>query len=477
MPDAECQGQGPLGCDADTEVGDTPLTLSRVDRGPGSRVNREHRAAPSPLPRRPLQRLRQLPGEFGNAPLAWSFRGGLRLSLALVVLAGVLGPEPARGQAVDKTAAARERMVRLFLEDEGVKNPRVLEAMRTVPRHLFVPQPQRGAAYNDQALPIGHKQTISPPFIVGYMTEMLDPQPEDRVLEIGTGSGYQAAVLAQVVKEVYTIEIVEPLGRTAARVLGDLKYSNVFSKVGDGYQGWPDKAPFDKIIVTCSPEDVPQALIDQLKDGGKMIVPIGERYDQAFFLLEKQGSELVRRKLLPVLFVPMTGDSEKNRKVLPNPAKPELRNGGFELENEGIAESWYYQRNLARKTDDAPEGSAFVEFESTEPGRAAQLLQGMGVDGSKVAGLQFSLRVRAREVKPGVHPDERAVLRVHFYDAERRELPAEGLGPWEGTFDWKRVSRLVTVPPRAREAIVRIGLCGATGSLGVDDVQMKVVPR
>ncbi|MFM8286786.1 MAG: protein-L-isoaspartate(D-aspartate) O-methyltransferase, partial [Planctomycetaceae bacterium] len=401
----------------------------------------------------------------------------LAIGIAMAALAGVLDLDSARGQAPDKTVAARERMVQLFLEDEGVKHPRVLEAMRTVPRHLFVPQPQRGAAYNDQALPIGHKQTISPPFIVGYMTEMLDPQPDDRVLEIGTGSGYQAAVLAQVVKEVYTIEIVEPLGRTAARVLGDLKYTNVFSKVGDGYQGWPDKAPFDKIIVTCSPEDVPQALIEQLKDGGKMIIPIGERYDQAFFLLEKQGGELVRRKLLPVLFVPMTGDSEKNRKVLPNPAKPELRNGGFELENDGVAESWYYQRNLARKTDDAPEGSAFVEFESTEPGRSAQLLQGMGVDGSKVAGLQFSLRVRAREVKPGQHPDERAVLRVHFYDADRRELPAEGLGPWEGTFDWKRVSRLVTVPPRAREAIVRIGLCGATGTLAVDDVQMKVVPR
>jgi len=368
-------------------------------------------------------------------------------------------------------------MVKLFLEDEGITNPRVLEAMRKVPRHLFVPQPQRAMAYNDQALPIGHKQTISPPFIVGYMTEMLDPQPGDRVLEIGTGSGYQAAVLSQVVSEVYTIEIVEPLGRTAARVLGDLKYTNVFSKVGDGYLGWPDKGPFDKIIVTCSPEDVPAALVDQLRDGGKMIIPIGERYDQAFFLLEKQGGELIRRKLLPVLFVPMTGDSERNRKVLPNPARPELRNGGFELENEGVAESWYYQRNLQRKVEEAPEGTAYVEFESNELGRGAQLLQGMGVDGSKVAGLQFSLRVRAKGVRPGQHPDERAVLRVHFYDADRKEIPAEGLGPWEGTFDWKRVSKLVVVPPRAKEAIVRIGLCGATGSLAVDDVQMKVIPR
>ena len=137
------------------------------------------------------------------------------------------------------------------------------------------------------ALPIGEQQTISPPFIVAYMTQEIDPQPTDRVLEIGTGSGYQAAMLSPLVKEVYTIEIVEPLGKRAARTLKRLGYKNVFAKVGDGYLGWPEAAPFDKIIVTCSPEKVPQPLVDQLKDGGLMIVPVGERYQQNLYLFRK----------------------------------------------------------------------------------------------------------------------------------------------------------------------------------------------
>ncbi|MCY2965693.1 MAG: hypothetical protein NT069_19025 [Planctomycetota bacterium] len=267
------------------------------------------------------------------------------------------------------------------------------------------------------------------------------------------------------------------MGKTAAKVLSDLKYENVNPRIGDGYLGWPEKAPFDKIIVTCSPEDIPKPLVEQLREGGRMIIPIGERYDQAFYLLEKKDGELVRKKLLPVLFVPMTGDSEDNRKVQPDPTRPTIRYGGFEAENDGIAENWYYQRQLTRATDGAPEGQAYIRFENVDPGRGAQMLQGMGVDGSKVSALQFSLRVRTKGVKLGERPDERPALRVHFYDVDRRELPSDGVGPWDGTFDWKRVSKLVHVPPKAREAIVRIGLNGGTGELSVDDVQMKAVPR
>ncbi len=421
----------------------------------------------------------------GGAPLDRPpARRALPLVVRLLVVSGVIAvllwavtPRCAEAQTKDKLAVARDKMVSIYLAQEGIKNPRVLDVMRQVPRHLFVPQAQRSGAYFDQALPIGHKQTISPPYIVAYMTEMLDPHPEDRVLEIGTGSGYQAAVLAGLVKEVYTIEIVEPLGKTAARVLSDLKYENVNPRIGDGYLGWPEKAPFDKIIVTCSPEDIPKPLVEQLREGGRMIIPIGERYDQAFYLLEKKEGELVRKKLLPVLFVPMTGDSEDSRKVQPDPSRPTIRNGGFEAENDGIAENWYYQRQLTRATDGAPEGQAYIRFENVDPGRGAQFLQGMGVDGSKVSALQFSLRVRTKGVKLGERPDERPALRVHFYDVDRRELPSDGVGPWDGTFDWKRVSKLVHVPPKAREAIVRIGLNGGTGELSVDDVQMKAVPR
>src|SRR3990172_12411296 len=142
------------------------------------------------------------------------------------------------------------------------------------------------------ALPIGDQQTISPPFVVAYMTQEVDPQPTDRVLETATGSGYQAAVLSPLVRNVYTIEIVEPLGKRAARTLKKLGYKNVFVKVGDGYQGWPDAAPFDKIIVTCSPEKVPQPLVDQLRDGGLMVIPVGERYQQTLYSMRKANGEL-----------------------------------------------------------------------------------------------------------------------------------------------------------------------------------------
>jgi protein-L-isoaspartate(D-aspartate) O-methyltransferase len=382
-------------------------------------------------------------------------------------------------QQRDRFAQARKRMVEEFLVKEGIKNERVLEAMRTVPRHLFVPENLRGAAYFDQALPIGHKQTISPPFIVAYMTEILDPQPEDIVLEVGTGSGYQAAVLSGLVAKVYTIEIVEALGRAADRRLHSMKYENIEVRVGDGYQGWPEHAPFDKIIVTCSPEEVPQPLIDQLQEGGKMIIPLGERYEQAFHLLEKKQGRLVRTQLLPVLFVPMTGISESARKVQPDPANPLVNNGGFEIdENEdGLADGWHYQRLLTRETKGAPEGQAYIRFSNDEAGRGSQLLQGMGLDGRKVSALQFSLRVKAVALKPGLHADEKPGLMVQFYDADRQNAGQEAIGPWQGSFDWKRVARQLHVPPKAREAIVRIGLNGGTGELCIDDVQMKSAPR
>ena len=208
-----------------------------------------------------------------------------------------------------------------------------------------------------------------------------------------------------------------------------------------------------------------------------MIIPIGERYDQAFYLMRKKKGEMVRQKLLPVLFVPMTGDSEQHRQVQPDGSRPELRNGGFENDTNNVTDNWYYQRYVTRDMNDAPEGVAYLRFENSEPGRGAQILQGMAVDGSKVSALNFSLQVKAKGAQVGQHADERPALRVHFYDADRKELPSDGIGPWRGDFDWKRFSKLVTVPPKAREAIIRIGLNGGTGELSVDDVQMKAVPR
>ncbi len=188
----------------------------------------------------------------------------------------------------------------------NIHDRRVLDAMATVPRHEFVPKALRNLAYRDEPLPIGEGQTISQPFIVAFMTEQLDPKPTDRVLEIGTGSGYQAAVLSQLAAEVYTIEIIEPLAKRAEANLNRLGYNNVKVLAGDGYQGWPDHAPFDGIIVTCAPDHIPQPLVEQLRDGGRMIIPVGPAENQQLYLLQKHGTKVEQQAVLPVRFVPMT---------------------------------------------------------------------------------------------------------------------------------------------------------------------------
>jgi len=200
-------------------------------------------------------------------------------------------------------------MVRQQLSAPGrdITNARVLAAMGKVPRHELVPSSLRGQAYGDYPLPIGYDQTISQPFIVAFMTEKLEPKATDKVLEIGTGSGYQAAVLAELVREVYTIEIVEPLARRAEADLKRLGYTNVFVRAGDGYKGWPEAAPFDAVIVTCAPEHVPQPLVNQLREGGRMIIPVGPAGNQELYLLYKKGDKVEKRAVLPVRFVPMTG--------------------------------------------------------------------------------------------------------------------------------------------------------------------------
>ena len=194
----------------------------------------------------------------------------------------------------------------LAAPERNIQNRRVLDAMATVPRHQFVPKALKNLAYRDEPLPIGEGQTISQPFIVAFMTEQLDPKPTDRVLEIGTGSGYQAAVLSQLAAEVYTIEIIEPLAKRAEANLKRLGYNNVKVLAGDGYQGWPDHAPFDAIIVTCAPDHIPQPLVEQLRDGGRMIIPVGPPENQQLYLLQKHGTKVEQQAVLPVRFVPMT---------------------------------------------------------------------------------------------------------------------------------------------------------------------------
>jgi len=214
--------------------------------------------------------------------------------------------------AADEFAAPREKMVREQIAARGVQNSRVLEAMRAVPRHELVPNDLRARAYEDRPLPIGHGQTISQPYIVAVMTELLAPRPADRVLEVGTGSGYQAAVLARLVAEVYSIEIVAPLAERAKTDLARLGVQNVHIRAGDGYAGWPDRAPFDAIIVTCAPDRVPAPLIAQLREGGRMAIPVGETGEQTLYLLEKRSGQMEQRAVMSVAFVPMTGEAARS---------------------------------------------------------------------------------------------------------------------------------------------------------------------
>ena len=239
-------------------------------------------------------------------------RSRSRLALALALLLGCLAP--AAWLPAEDFAQARRKMVEEQVRSRGVTAPRVLAAMEAVPRHLFVPDGERARAYTDSPLPIGAGQTISQPYIVGLMTSLLDVQPGDRILEVGTGSGYQAAILSRLARQVYSVEILEHLANRARRTLEAVGYNNVEVRLGDGYQGWPEAAPFDGIIVTAAPPRIPEPLLRQLKTGGKLVIPVGEGYQDLEVLTKRPDGGFDRAKVLPVRFVPMTGRAQRERR-------------------------------------------------------------------------------------------------------------------------------------------------------------------
>ena len=412
-------------------------------------------------------------------PILITFKFLIAILVCAVISSSCAGTALAAPQGAEYYRQLRTQMVDVAVFGAGVKDERVLRSMRTTPRHEFVPKKIRKyQSYLDAGLPIGEKQTISSPFIVAYMTESLDPKPTDKVLEIGTGSGYQAAILSPLVAEVYSIEIVEQLGKRAAKVLEQLKYKNVFTKIGDGYKGWKEHAPFDKIIVTCSPEDIPQPLIDQLKEGGLIVVPMGERHQQTLYLMEKKDGEMVRSALRPTLFVPMTGVAEDERRVLPDPTNPKLLNGDFEegLDEEGFAKGWYYQRQLEWIEDaDAPSGKHFVEFKNKVPGQLSHVMQAFAVDGRQVPVIKLAVSFECESVVAGPHQNDLPSVVMSLYNAQREELATVRLGPFRGTKNWQHLSKEIRVPRGTREAIVRIGLFGATGAARYDNVIVKAV--
>jgi len=203
-------------------------------------------------------------------------------------------------------------MVKNQIESRGIHDPHVLAAMRTVPRHLFVPDKFRQYSYADHPLPIGENQTISQPYIVALMTEMAELKTTDKVLEVGTGSGYQAAILAEICDSVFTVEINVTLAEHAKTQLLDLDYRNIYFKTGDGYKGWKDHAPYDAIIVTCAPADLPDSLVSQLKNGGRLVIPLGHTMSQHLIVYRKRNGNIIKGKNIPVRFVPMVDDSGKS---------------------------------------------------------------------------------------------------------------------------------------------------------------------
>lgn len=207
----------------------------------------------------------------------------------------------------DEYALARQRMVREQIQGRGIHTPRLLAAFEAVPRHLFVPPEELAWAYADGPLPIGEGQTISQPYIVALMTDLLDLQPTDRVLEVGTGSGYQAAILGQLAAEVHTVEILPALARQAAERLARLGYTNVHVHVGDGSLGWPEAAPYDAILVAAAGPEIPPPLLEQLAEGGRLVAPVGGRFSQVLEIVERRGDEFIRRRDIPVAFVPLRG--------------------------------------------------------------------------------------------------------------------------------------------------------------------------
>jgi protein-L-isoaspartate(D-aspartate) O-methyltransferase len=248
------------------------------------------------------------PGLFATSRSRY-FRG-YPLALFVLCLFSLCTDSHGEELRTEHFTARRERMVREQIEARGITDTKVLNALRKVERHRFVPDNLASEAYTDSPLPIGEGQTISQPYIVAFMTQILGLDVTKKVLEVGTGSGYQAAILAEICREVYTVEIIDSLAEQAKQRLSELGYLNIRVKTGDGYQGWKEFAPFDAILVTCAPTHIPDPLKEQLAEGGRMVIPVGERRVQELVLLRKEKGRLIQESVLPVRFVPMLKDKE-----------------------------------------------------------------------------------------------------------------------------------------------------------------------
>jgi len=407
-------------------------------------------------------------------------RLGPVFALILLMTLPAVPPSWAQQGGQDPFAIERERLIQNVLIPGGIRDRRVLESIGSTPRHEFVPPEYIRQSYLDISIPIGDQQTISSPFIVALMTEALQPKPTDRVLEIGTGSGYQAAVLSPLVKDVYTIEIKVDLGERTIALLQELGYQNVHCMIGDGFKGWKEHAPFDKIIVTCSPSDVPTPLQEQLKEGGLMVIPVGERYQQMLYLMRKKDGKLEKEALTPTLFVPMTGNAEETRADRADPANPVLMNTSFEeplIRNFHIP-GWYYQFGCIQVTDpDAPDGKNVVEFQSNDPNLPNMLLQGIAIDGRQVRRIKLGAWMALKDVKVGRDRERSPSISIQYFDENRNRVGYNFVGGNKGTRNWRLEEKIFLVPPQTREAIVSIGMFGAEGSARFDKIVFEPMTK
>jgi protein-L-isoaspartate(D-aspartate) O-methyltransferase len=373
--------------------------------------------------------------------------------------------------------AARAQMFETVIVGNGVTNEAVRASMRSTPRHEFIPRAQWKQAYLDMALPIGGGQTITSPFVVARMTEALNPQPTDRVLEIGTGSGYQAAVLSPIVAAVYSIEIVESLARRSTRTLKRLDYENVQTKAGDGYLGWPEHAPFDKIIVTCSPDNVPAPLVQQLREGGRMVIPLGKRYQQTLYVMRKVNGNLENEVLEPTFFVPMTGKAEQLRDNAGELTDYRLVNGNFEVaDDQGQPQGWYYRRHAEVVRDvNALDGENVLRLHNDTPGQGAQVLQAIGIDGRRMQKIRLNARMMGEQLRAGQTNEQTPRIELTFYNQGRAPIKVAMLGPWTGTFDWKEIRKSISVPQQTRLAVLTLAMYGGVGELLIDQVDVQIV--
>lgn len=393
----------------------------------------------------------------------------------------------------------------LVLQD-GLENDLVLSAMMRIPREKFLPQNKKSGAYRDVAIPIGCSRMDYSPYITAYCISQLDPAPDDKVLEIGTGCGYASAVLSLLVREVHTVEFHATLSKKANQSLKKIGIKNVYGKIGDGFQGCPEQAPFDKIIVWGAVEDIPESLIDQLKEGGRMVVSVGEKYQQTLYLCRKKNGELKKETLPPTFFTSMPGEAESRRILLADPKNPSILGGDFEhyYGETRLPYGWYHVKNARiLQGPDAPNGTNYMRFE-VEPEytivhdphemedsygeppeqfvpsaeKTAQIVQSFAIDGKTVSRVKFGVFLRAENIQP-LDPQNppKGTIVLAFYGEDREVLQCVQLASVYGSFNWKPFSTEIPVPRKTLEADLYIGLFQNAGRLDIDAVSLERTRR